>query len=545
MSKLEQTIIDGAATTQGTTYPITDLNKITQVMIACKILGKEFTGAALRKLLKRYEGEPTEEEIAKLYAAADDGFTELKHLKREEKINLVKKSIPDELPSYVVECIDEDGEPTGNYTIDYIKYSDFLNRDLHIHNLSKTLFVYDKCTHTHREHVNQVETHCRDTFKQFSIVGKLTDAEREIVAHVRSMGCVAKYPFVGKFGTIHVLNGCLNLDTGELSEPSSDSLYDYRIETAYKQFPNGTPELDAFLNLYGTREPVDILAKTIWQRAYHDTLKELTIFVGPRDCGKTTLVELIQATLDGDLKSRNNVSRTLLQDLLQRFGYADLEGRLLNFGDDLPDMFVKNAGRINELVGSVVRHIEKKGIDGYDAVVTAYYVFTTNNLPPLDDDDNAIWSKIRLVQFDKEITGDKTPRTELFTQIIKEQLLYRAIEKALSYRAKPYVKDQSPEYVRKLWHESSTDVDAFLREVTEFDPASFTPLDKIKEHYEKWCISNSRRLHIKYLNKKLQPYFRRQNTSNGYTLKLLEKTPTTQPDISGICNQRVLSTPSH
>lgn len=336
------------------------------------------------------------------------------------------------------------------------------------------------------------------------------------------MGSVRDYPFVGRYGTIHVKNGSLDLTTGDITEPTSEHMYDYRIETEYKKFPGGTPELDEFLSVYGINEPIDILAKVIWQRAFHDTLKELTVLVGPKDCGKTTLVEFVQATLDGNMSGKNNVSRTLLHDILQRFGFASLEGKLMNFGDDLPDMFVKNSSRINEMVGSVNRNIEKKGRDGYDAVITAYYVFTTNNLPPLDDDDNAIWGKIRVVNVNKQLDIPAKPRSELFTQLICEQLLYRAVEKAKGYAKTPYVKEQSVSEVRRLWHESTLDVEAFLREATKHDESMFVSLESIREHYDHWCDLNKKIKHVKYLAKKLQPFLIRRSMSNGYCIRLLQ-----------------------
>ena len=176
------------------------------------------------------------------------------------------------------------------------------------------------------------------------------------------------------------------------------------------------------------------------------------------------------------------------------------------------------------------QHIEKKGIDGYDGVITAYYVFSANNLPVLDDDDDVIWSKIRLVHIDKEITGDKVVREKLFTQVLKEQLLYRAIQLALSWREKPYQKNTDTDETRKEWNAATTDVDLFMLECTmqNCDHESKIPyvsLDQIKRCYEKWCAINGKHRHMKYLNKKVQPYLHRTADGNAYALSLknLEK----------------------
>lgn len=424
-------------------------------------------------------------------------------------------------PGYIRPVIDDEtGEITG-YRIDEMKYSDFLKKLFHTYFFNGELYAFNSNQGIYQIHHNQIETHVRDTVKEHDIPGKLSAIEREIVTHLKSMGNETDYPFIGKMGTINVANGSLDLETGMVSETTWELMYDYRIETAYKEFPNGTPELDAFLKTYNTTEPIDILAKSLWQRAYHDSVKELTVLYGPKDSGKTTVAEFVQSALDGSLYRNKNVSRTLLHELLQRFGYSSLEGKLLNFGDDLPDMFIKNAGRINEMVGSVVRHIEKKGVDGYDATVTAYYMFTTNNLPPLDDDDSVIWGKIHLVNFKEPLSIPFVPREQLFTQTLREQLLYRAVLLARGWSKKRYVNNQTADEVRMYWHEASTDVDAFLVEATEYDPAC-TPvtLEEVKNHYARWCAKNGRQRHIKYLQKKIQPYIVRRNMGNYYAIHL-------------------------
>lgn len=426
----------------------------------------------------------------------------------------------DKKPPYVVAVFDPETGELSHYVLDYVKYSDFLHSTFHVYNFQGSLYIYDSKQGVYKTHLNQIETHIRNTCKEHDVIGKLSSHEKELLVHLTSMGNVDDYPFIGTFGTIHVRNGSLNLSTGVVADATSDNLYDYRIETAYKTFPEGTPELDAFLKIYGTTEPVDVLAKCIWQRAFHDSLKELTIFFGPKDCGKTTLAELVQATIDGDLNKKKGTSRTLLHELLARFGYATLEGKLLNFGDDLPDQFIRNAGRINELVGSVVRHVEKKGVDGYDCTVTAYYLFTANNLPPLDDDDSVIWAKIHLVEFPKAICVKTVPRETLFTETLKQQMLFRAVEKALSWRDIPYENSQDSEDVRKKWQESSSDVDEFIGTYAEFDVSCSATLDQVKAHYHNWCARFGKTSHVKYLQRKIQGFVRRQTTGNVYWLRL-------------------------
>lgn len=473
----------------------------------------------IKQLRERTSPVITDDEMNTIWENVDKTIEAIKNLKRQE-IQNIKKTIDKDIPSYLIETDDKDGMPTGQYIFDYMKYSNFLHEKLHVVNLSRNLFIYDTDTNVYKSHINQIGTYTRNIVDEYGVVGKLSDIVNEVSVHIRNMGCVDVYPFMGKLGTIHVKNGCLDLKIGVLEEPSPEHMYDYRIETEYKVFKE-TKELDEFLAQYGTTEPIDILAKVIWQRAYRDTLKEITVIYGPRDAAKTTLGEFIQAVLDGSITCNINVTRSLLNELLERFGFSNMEGKLLNFGDDLPDQFIRNSGRINKMVGSTNHRIEKKGKDGYDTFISTYYMFTCNNLPPLDDDDSVLWSKIHLVHQDKVFEGKKiNNRESLFTQTLKEQLLYRAVQKALSWLENPYENNQSPDEVRRLWHEGTTDIDSYFNEFIEPDVFALVSLDDIKKHYEMWCIMNGKKLYIKYLNKKLKPFFKSTNIRNGYTLKL-------------------------
>lgn len=400
------------------------------------------------------------------------------------------------------------------------------------------LFIHDPENHYHRMDTDDV---LRNVMACFLVLGhpvkpgKIKEILSQIVNHT------AVYPFGKRAGALNVLNGVINLESGELEPHSNQDFFDYVIKTPYKKFDE-TPELYAFLDGYGNREPIAALAKALWQRGFLDTLKELTVFYGDRDSGKTTAAELIQATLDGDLKTKANTSRVLLHELLQRFGLAGLEHKTLNIGDDLPDMFVRGAGRINELVGSVHHNVEKKGKDHFPTVLPAYNLFTTNSLPPLDDDDAVIWSKIRLVRFDQKFARG-TIRETLFTETIKEQLLFRAVELLRTWKETPYVNDQTADEVRAIWHEATTSTDTFIAECLAVDWESPTSLQAIEDRYDRWCRENGKHRHVKAMRKALQPAMVRKSFGNRYAYRIIpSKTGSAGSGPQTVLNQETKST---
>lgn len=380
------------------------------------------------------------------------------------------------------------------------------------------LYIRDPCQNYYRADNGDI-ARCMQACLQvrgFTTVssGRISKAIDLICNHVST------YPFGNTRGYLNFSNGVLDTLTMKLVESNDSVLFDYVIATPFIHWDD-TPELDAFLKIYGDagQEVIPALAKALWQRCNLSPIKEVTVFYGDKDSGKTSAAELIQATLDGDLLSQRNTSRKLLGDLLQRFGYQALEHKLFNLGDDLPDQFIKNAGKINELVGSIHHEIEHKCVDSYSGVITAYNLFTTNNLPPLDDDDFVLWSKIRLVHFRSKLNRG-TPVEPLYTIIIKMQLLYRAVELMQSWSTTPYKNTQSPEEVRRIWHEASTDVDLFMSTRIIFETQRTTPLEEIKKEYERWCVVNGRHIYMKYLTKRLQPYLRRTATGNAYCVAI-------------------------
>lgn len=427
------------------------------------------------------------------------------------------KTTKNQTPDYIVMRIDKNGMFAG-YKFDIPKLSNALYDEFHVINYWGRLYIFDQKMHMHYPSVNEMQSRIRDDHVKYGVETSLRHILNETKAHLESMGACRENPFSSR-GVLNFSNGILDTDDGTLMQHTPDIPFDYVISTPYEKF-DSTPELDTFLLRYGNREIISVLAKVLWQRANCDTLKELTIFYGPKDSGKTTMAECAQATLDGNLDSKRNTSLTLLQDLLNRFGMADIEGKLLNLGDDLPDMFVKNTSKINALVGSVHHNIEHKGEDTYPSISTAYHLFTTNNLPPLDDDDNVIWSKIRLVQFNNTFPRGTVARENLFTDTIKRQLLFRAIELMLSWRATPYRNDQSPDEVRRLWFEATSDVECFMQECIEETWNTDCSMEEITRRYEGWCKKNKKHRHMKYLYKQLAPYRIRKKFGNRYTVRL-------------------------
>jgi phage/plasmid-associated DNA primase len=407
--------------------------------------------------------------------------------------------------------------------------------------IGKELYTYDPNQCYHRRDDDAVEKIIAACLQMKGIYDP--GAVRKAMANLTHV--TRDYPFVGGIGTLNFINGVFDIRANTLTPHAEIGIYDYIIKTPF--IPQETRELDELLSLYGTDEPVSVLAKCLWQRAWLESLKEMTVFYGEPDSGKTTMGELVQATLDGSLNALTNTARVTLDKLLADFGIAPLEHKLFNLGDDLPDKLVKNSQRIADFVGSINHNVEHKGVDGYQGKITAYNLFTTNNLPPLDDDDASIWGKLRLVECRGHFPRGAI-RDEIFTDKIKQQMVVKAVALILKWQTEPYRNDQTPEDVRRIWREATDDAEIFFNELVIPDYSGRTKYDDVKRAYEGWCITNGKATHFKNLNRVLRPYYKHTMNERYYTVFLREQKPPNpfypvkskepEPDISGTSNLR-------
>jgi putative DNA primase/helicase len=135
------------------------------------------------------------------------------------------------------------------------------------------------------------------------------------------------------------------------------------------------------------------MVETFYELAGHLLVPDIArktafLFYGPKDTGKTTLINLLQA-----LVGSANYSNLSLQDLADRFRPAGLVGKLANFFDDLPNTPIRNTGPFKALTGRGTLTVERKYGTPYSVLPFARLVFTTNELPRSLDTSEAYFDR--------------------------------------------------------------------------------------------------------------------------------------------------------
>jgi len=119
--------------------------------------------------------------------------------------------------------------------------------------------------------------------------------------------------------------------------------------------------------------------------------------------GKSTFIDMIRALL-GD----ENASSMDIASLGDKYGPAELMGKLANLGDDIPDEFLKGTelALFKKLVTGNKIKAERKYHDPFDFKPSATMVFSMNAMPRLADTTDGVFRRLAFVPFRRTFTPD-------------------------------------------------------------------------------------------------------------------------------------------
>jgi putative DNA primase/helicase len=133
---------------------------------------------------------------------------------------------------------------------------------------------------------------------------------------------------------------------------------------------------------------------TLWRHA--QTFGKVMMLVGPTDSGKSTALKVIRHIL-GD----ENVASESLQNLVDtRWGRAQLVGNVANIREEVTPSGVEGVEMFKELTGGEASvDAEFKGQKKFDFTVTQKFLFATNEVPSVEDADEAFYNRLLFVRF--------------------------------------------------------------------------------------------------------------------------------------------------
>lgn len=218
-----------------------------------------------------------------------------------------------------------------------------------------------------------------------------------------------------------------------------------------------------------------------WGLPHHKAL----FLVGPTASGKSTFLDAINAMLgEGTV-----TSLTPQQLTTERFSGAELYGKWANIRNDIPAATVENTGMFKEVIGGDPIKAERKNKDPFHFEPTAKHLYSANELPSTDTDDEAFYRRILLVPFPETVPKDERDKTldETFQGAELPGILNWALEGLQRLLANgSFTGDRAPGHTQDTWQK-------WADSVSRFQSAALTngddplPKDKMYAAYLQFC----------------------------------------------------------
>lgn len=202
---------------------------------------------------------------------------------------------------------------------------------------------------------------------------------------------------------INVLNGRLNLKTGELTPHTPDALDFQQINAAFDKTAY-CEALDHMLvrifcgdaQLYKLFE--ELLGYCLLKNC---RMQQIFIFFGDGNNGKSTLLRVITSFIGA-----GNYTTLSLQDLETTFRPAELENKLVNLGDDIPYTTIKDSSRLKSISSGENVLVERKNKDPFILRNYATLIYTTNKMPHVNDKSYGFYRRLTLIPLDARFSKD-------------------------------------------------------------------------------------------------------------------------------------------
>jgi putative DNA primase/helicase len=290
-------------------------------------------------------------------------------------------------------------------------------------------------------------------------------------------------------------NGTIDLRTGELRHHDRDDLITKLVSIEYD--PSATcPRYDAFLHqiLREDEEVEEYLDRFFascltGDRSSHD----LPVFWGVGANGKSTLVDLMLYILGeyaGPVPESLLVSRSGNEHPTE---LADLCGKRLIVASENDEGHTMPVGLVKRLTGDQKLKGRYMRQDFFEFEQTHKVILVTNNRPRITEDSDAIWRRLKLIEFGVCIPREQRDRNLLQRlQAEAPGILARLIRACLRWQADGHDLTE-PTSIQESTAEYRQDEDPltdFLQNKCIREPNAQCVRDEIFDAYQSWAQAN-------------------------------------------------------
>lgn len=408
-----------------------------------------------------------------------EAFIEEKYRMLEIKSSIQTRNeygVPNEFTGLYELDIDKNGN-VKNIVFFYDKIADKIRKDLSTVFFKNIVYAYKNGYYKEGEEdikteISRVVRGIKNAMKRCKT--SVRGADSEIFYYLEYHSPYKEWPFNDLPGMIPVNNGIVKMDfetgTYELIPHCPEYKFNYIIPVDFDVSADKA-KIENVLKEYVEDGDIDELyqipAQAILQASGHAPFKKCYLLQGRPDGGKSTYLELLYRCFGKDNKS--DISLEDLNQSVHRYKSAGLIGKLFNVHDDLQSFPMKDTGFLKKLTGAYSHDVEIKGVQPFEAKLTAVHVFACNDPPKIDNKevkkDEAFWGRWEYVRFPNHFEKDMTFYARTFTPENLSGFLLSVVEAALKIgKENRLLKASNYAEVRDTWAKCSEPVYQFITE---------------------------------------------------------------------------------
>lgn len=239
---------------------------------------------------------------------------------------------------------------------------------------------------------------------------------------------------------LNCANGVVNLKTGEVTPHDPQQLFTYCLATAYDPNADQGPWLEFLNQVTEGPEIVDYLRLAVGYSMTGETREEIMFYLyGPPRAGKGTFTETLLAMLGMPLGRGVNF-RMFTADRsgdTSMFDFAELVGTRFIAASESNRYKPMNEEIVKSITGNDPLHVAKKHRPHFQLIWKAKVWLTSNWPVNADVDDQAVWTRLRVIRFPHSFVGkeDKLLKAKLRSAEGLQGVLAWAVQGAMDWYA--------------------------------------------------------------------------------------------------------------
>ena len=174
------------------------------------------------------------------------------------------------------------------------------------------------------------------------------------------------------------------------------------------------------------------------------------------------------------------------------FALVQLQGKLANIADDLPNKPVRDVGYFKMLTGGSSVEAERKFGNRFSFVNTAKFYFSANRMPEVSEDTVAFYRRFLFIEFTNTIHNPRDQK-EVLAEIMSEEQKSGLLNLLLAFvlprllRQNDFTCARSVEAVAEQYQKHSNTAKLFFDKKLEYDPDGVIRKEDLWDTYQSFC----------------------------------------------------------